>query len=276
MHRHKRTTFLLLSVLITIGAATLMAFQNQGQNKAKEKKTSVVLRRQDQIALPPTEQEITEQLPIADATAPEPTDPDKRAKRQKKSKRYDSLGSEQIKEAPYPYQRTWSTHWWQGLSAIPVAQSDIVLIGEIIDAQAHLSSDKTGVYSEFTVRAVEVFKNDVNAPLYPGSIVSVERFGGAVRFPSGVIQRYTTRNQRMPLAGRQYVLFLKHTDQEQDFSLVTGYELRGQHVIPLDGTSVEGGEKLPFDDYKGAEVSSFLKSVRDAVVQSIQKSSEGR
>jgi hypothetical protein len=275
MHKHKRAALLIFSVLVTLGAAMLMAFQSQGQNKSKEKKNAVVLRRQDQTALPPTEQQIADQLPIADAIAPEPIDPDKRARKRTKGKRYDNSGSEPIKEAPYPYQRTWSTHWWKGLPAIPTTQSDIILIGEIMDAQAYLSNDKTGIYSEFTVRATEVLKNDGNASLYPGSTITVERFGGAVKFPSGVIQRYKTRNQRMPLTGSQYVLFLKRTDQEQDFSIITGYELREQRVIPLDGSGIEDGEKLPFDDYQGADVPSFLKTVRDAIAQSIQKTSEG-
>jgi hypothetical protein len=173
-----------------------------------------------------------------------------------------------IEESPYPVNVTWSTHWWQGLPAIPVAQSDVVLIGEITDAQAYLSNDKTGIYSEFTVSAGEVLKNDGNASLYPGSIITAERFGGAVRFPSGSIQRYTTRNQRMPLVGRQYVLFLKRVDQGQDFSLVTGYELRDQRVVPLDGANTEKGEKLPFDNYKGTDASVFLNTVRATIAQS--------
>jgi hypothetical protein len=265
MLRHKRAMLLLFCVITISRAATLMAFQNQGHDKSKEKKEAVVLRRQDQTVLPPTEQEIADQLPVADATAPEPTDPDKRAKKQKKGKRYDNSGSEPIKEAPYPYQRTWSTYWWKGLPAIPTAQSDVVLIGEITDAQAYLSNDKTGIYSEFTIRAGEVLKNDGEASLYPGSIITAERFGGAVRFASGAIQRYTTSNQRMPLTGRHYVLFLKRTDQEQDFSLITGYELRGQRVVPLDGANTDEGEKLPFDNYKGMDASSFLNILRHAI-----------
>lgn len=276
MRRHKKTMLLLLSVLVALAATMVMALRGQGQNKLKKETSVIVLRRQDQATVPPTGQEVADQLPIADAAAPEPMDRDKRAKRQKKGKRYDNQGSQPITEAPYPYQRTWSTPWWQGLPAIPVAQSDVVLIGEITAAQAYLSDDKTGIYSEFTVRAGEVLKNDGNASLYPGSIITAERFGGAVRFPSGAIQRYTTRNQRMPLVGRQYVLFLKRIDQEQDFSLITGYELRGQRIVPLDGANISKGEKLPFDDYKGADVAAFLNILRDAIAQAMQNSSERR
>lgn len=265
MLRQKRAMLLLFCVLTTLGTATLAAFQNQGQDKSKEKKRAVVLRRQDQTALPLTEQEIAEQLPVADATAPEPADPDERAKKQLKGKRYDNQGSQPITEAPYPLNRIWSTHWWKGLPAIPAAQSDVVLIGEITNAQAYLSNDKTGIYSEFTIRAGEALKNDSNMSLYPGSIITAERFGGAVRFASGAIQRYRIRNQRMPLTGSHYVLFLKRTEQEQDFSLITGYELRGQRVVPLDGANTDGGEKLPFDNYRGMDASAFLNLVRHAI-----------
>lgn len=277
MRRHKKTTFLLLSVLVTLGATTLTELRSHSQDKSKEKKRSAaVLRRQDQTALPPTEQEVDDQLPVADAAALEPIDLDKRTKRRKKGKQHDKQGSQPITEAPYPVNRTWSSHWWQGLPAIPAAQSDVVLIGEITDTQAYLSNDKTGIYSEFTVRAGEVLKNDDNASLFPGSMITAERFGGAVRFPSGAIQRYATSNQRMPLVGRQYVLFLKRLDQEQDFSLITGYELRGQRVVPLDGAHIDQGAKLPFDDYKGTDASSFLNIVRDAIVKAMQNPAERR
>ena len=62
------------------------------------------------------------------------------------------------------------------LPALPVGRSVAVVLGEIVDAQAYLSDDKTGVYSEFSVRVEEIFKNDSITPVYPGSLVTTERY----------------------------------------------------------------------------------------------------
>ena len=67
-----------------------------------------------------------------------------------------------------------------------------------------------------------------------------------------------------PVGGR-YVLFLKSNGEGQDFSIVTGYELRDGTVFPLDGARSANGAQLPFDVYRGTNEINFLTSVRDAV-----------
>jgi hypothetical protein len=201
-------------------------------------------------------------LPIADYNAPEPTGLEERAKRQARNKRYDHHSGEAIREAPYPVERIWSAHWASDLPTIPVSQSDVILIGTVVDSQAYLSDDKTGVYSEFGIHVGEVLKGGLSIP-----IISAERFGGAVRFPSGVIQKYRASGQGMPKHGRRYLFFLKKNDQDDDFSILTGYELRGEKIVPLDGSSQQGNERLAFDSYKGVDVSSFLRTVRNAIIE---------
>jgi hypothetical protein len=220
------------------------------------KQNSSVSRAQDQA------EELV--LPIADYAAPEPLNPDDSVKRRKRNKLHDHQSGESIKEAPYPVERIWSSHWAREVPAIPVSQSDVILIGTVVDSQAYLSADKTGVYSEFGIHVDEVLRGiGTNTLNYP--VVSVERFGGAVRFASGVIQKYRTSGQGMPRKGRRYLLFLKKIDQDDDFSILTAYELRGEKIVPLDGSSQQGNERLAFDSYKGADVIPFLKIVRDAI-----------
>jgi hypothetical protein len=202
-------------------------------------------------------------LPIADYALPEPN-PSDSAKRRKRNERHDHQSGEAIKEAPYPVERIWSSHWARQVPAIPSSQSDVILIGTVIASQANLSADKTGVYSEFGIHVEEVLKGIGTTALnYP--VVSVERFGGAVRFPSGVIQKYRTSGQGMPREGRRYLLFLKKIDQDDDFSILTAYELRSEKIVPLDGASQQGNERLAFDSYKGIDVISFLRVVRGAI-----------
>lgn len=156
-----------------------------------------------------------------------------------------------------------SSHMWVGLPALPVAQSDAVVLGEVTDRRASLTEDRTGVFSEFSVRLDTIFKDAQGLPA-PGGVVQVSRPGGAVRFASGKVQRYTFSKLGYPRQGRLYVLFLKR-DEEGDFSILTGYELRDDKVRPLDGGGADPQGELQFAVYKGASRESFLGELTKAV-----------
>jgi hypothetical protein len=186
----------------------------------------------------------------------EPADPTARELRRAKNSRYDNRRPQPISElADGAEELPLITHWWANISALPAAQSDAVVIGEVIDGHAYLSNDKTGVYSEFTIRVKEVLKAGNQIPLDADNSIVIEREGGAVRFPSGRVQKYRIAHQGMPRPGRQYVLFLKYNDLGHDFSILTGYELREGHVLPLDSVD-------QFASYKNADKTSFLDTVR--------------
>ncbi len=260
MKNHKKTasTFVILITLVAVLATMTLRGQSQKEPTFKEQ-----------------EGDRHRGMPVVDSWAPESPDSQTRSNRKLKGKRHDRQSSQPIEEAPSISGRIWSSHWSQGLTAIPADKSDTVLIGEILDAQAYFSNDKTGIYSEFTLLVEEALKGDAATSFPSGSRVTIERFGGAVRFPSGVIQRYETAGQRMPRIGRRYVLFLKRIKLEEDFSLITGYELRGGEVFPLDGASEEEGtQKFPFDEYEGFDATVFLKIVRDTIAQAPQVSSK--
>lgn len=265
MKNSRRFALPLMLAILASTLVTVVAIQGQnGQTPTKAK----VLRRGDKIADPLSEQEMTDaQTPTVDFTASDmPTDPGARARRKAKGERYEGR-PEKVKELPDNIMPLpLNVHWWAGLPALPVAQSDAIVLGEITDAQAHLSDDKSGVYSEFTIRIDELLKNSDQSPLAAGSLAVAERPGGKVKFPSGKVQRYGIDKQGMPRVHGRYVLFLKSNGQGQDFTIVTGYELRNGAVFPLDNArSGSGGSELPFDAYKGANEINFLASVRDAI-----------
>lgn len=156
-----------------------------------------------------------------------------------------------------------SSHMWVGMPALPVAQSDAVVLGEVADRRARLTEDRTGVFSEFSVRLDAVFKDAQGLPA-PGGVVQVTRPGGAVRFASGKVQRYTFSKLGYPRQGGSYVLFLKR-DEQGDFSVLTGYELRGGKVVPLDGDALQTNGDLQFGVYRGARRDSFLAGLKEAV-----------
>jgi hypothetical protein len=205
-------------------------------------------------------------LPTVDYDTPEPTATDKRAQRNARGKRYD--GSMRVAE-PHPDAGAKGVldSWMQTLPAFPVDASDAIVRGEITNAQAYLSPDKTGVYTEYTVHVEEVLKQDADAPVLAGGLVDAQREGGRVRFPSGRVQSYITHYQGVPLTGRGYVLFLKRNEQSDAFNILTGYEQRDGRIYPLDGVDLpKGASEIPqFAAYKGVDEASFSKALRGAI-----------
>jgi hypothetical protein len=132
-----------------------------------------------------------------------------------------------------------SRDWDRGLPALPIKQSAAIIIGTVTLAEAHITQNRTGIYSEFAVSVDTVVKDDASQSIQAGSTVSVERNGGRVRMPSGKIVVSWTRNQNMPEVGSRYALFLTHDfevkgDVANSFYLLTGYQLRSGRVFPLD------------------------------------------
>ena len=192
-----------------------------------------------------------DKLPIVNFDTPGPGNANEKARRNAKGKRFD--GSSPVAE-PHPEAGAKGIldSWMQSLPALPVAASDAIVIGEITNAQAYLSPDKTGVYTEYTVRVDEVLKQSSAAQPASGGLVDVQREGGRVQFPSGRVQSYITHYQGVPVTGQRYVLFLKHNEQADVFIILTGYEQRDGKVYPLDGVDLpQGASELPqFAAYK--------------------------
>lgn len=251
MKNHKKPVLMLLAIC---AAAIIAVAVSPLHNQVQDKKNNLPDSEQQKI-------EFESQFPLVDYTMPESSDPKEHAK----AKKYDKSPIE-IDESSDNI--TSSQHWANGLSALPVDRSDAVVLGEVIDAQAHLSNDKTGVYSEFTIRVDKVFKNDKIVSLISGSSVIAERSGGRVRFPSGHITLSNINGQGMPRVGQHYALFLTHAfplmkDQTEEFYLLTGYELKAGRILPLDnpGSGTHPISKV----YKDASDSIFLNDLRSAI-----------
>ncbi|HVG31749.1 MAG TPA: hypothetical protein VM911_01655 [Pyrinomonadaceae bacterium] len=251
MQRYKKSIPLLL-ILLVVAVITAMP----------------TLRGQQHSSPPSREQrkiEFESQFPIADYSAPAPADPEQRAKREAKGKKYDKSP---MTVTPSDTDGVTSSmeHWAEGLPAIPADQSNAIVIVEVTDAQAYLSGDKTGVYSEFTVRIDDVLKNNCPRQLTCSSLITVERPGGRVRFPSGHVGQYFTVGQGMPRSGRRYLLFLTCQNQDKDFQILTGYELRGGHIFLLDNP----GKGHPISASHGKDEIPFLNEVRATIANSSQ------
>lgn len=262
MQKNKKTLLLLLTGFAITAWSAMAVLPKQGQDR-----------------LPSARQQSVEdeQILVADYAAPESADSEKRAKRRARGKRYD--GQSWVME-PHPQSGSGTSgridSWMGEVPAFPTESSEAVVIGQTSDAQAYLSNDKSGVYTEFTIQVDEILKNDIIVPLTIAETVAAQREGGRVRFPSGRTQEYKTHYQHMPRTGRRYLFYLKRNDDGQAYYIRTGYELRAGRVYPLDGVNMnKGASELPqFAAYKDAEEVAFLNAVRDAIAKSPAASPE--
>ena len=196
-------------------------------------------------------------LPIADYSAGESSDPSERLKRREKSKKYDKSEWRIYPGATSNMVRVDAVDL--NLPDLPVAKSEAVIIGQIMDAKAYLSNDKSGVYSAFNVRVDEVIKNSSGKSLSVGSLVEVERDGGRVRFPNGRLLVYSINDYDMPQIDSRYVFFLT-SPNDSDFQILTGYELREGKVYPLDD--------LPkLRRFENTDEATLLRELRSSLVQ---------
>lgn len=187
--------------------------------------------------------------------APEPSDASERIKRRNKAKYFDKMHV--VSRRPTSSWHALISEWDFGLPALPVAQSDAVIIVQSLTSEAYLSNDKTGVYTEFSVKIEELLKN--NDPLLTAdSLIRVSRAGGIVRYRSNEESLCEIAGQNMLRIGKRYLLFLKSIEQSKDFAILTGYEIGNQKVSPLDTPA-------QFQSYEGFDQAMFLKKVRDAL-----------
>jgi hypothetical protein len=160
------------------------------------------------------------------------------------------------------------TEWAGILPALPVYGSDAVVLGEVKDAQAFLSNDKSGVYSEFTLEVEQVFKDDLKQPLSAANVITLTRFGGSVRYSPTRSQLIHVVGQRMPLPGKRYVFFLQRGADPRDYSIKTAYEIQSGRVHPLDGSNAKPPQPWAGDAYENTEEAAFLNALQDAIAKS--------
>jgi len=167
--------------------------------------------------------------------------------------------SKRIEELPAGVEPLpFSAHARVNMPAIPVAQSNVIILGKVTERRAVLTDDKLGIYSEFSVRISEIFKDDLSG-FFIDQVITASRPGGSVRFPSGRIQQYTIFGQGYPQQEKDYVLFLKRDEE--------GYY--GTVVQPLDGKrNLPKNERdLQFGIYRGVSLESFLNALQKALQQ---------
>lgn len=202
---------------------------------------------------------------VVDYNAPESKNAVEREERKQKNKRYDNR--DWVSKNPHP--ETTGRSCDDCISpppAIPVNESNLVIIGEIISAGAFLSNDKKGIYTEYEIRIDETLKVENSNKIALKDSINADRAGGSVRYSSGRKVFYQMSEQQLPRVGSRYLLFLNNSDQSPNYNILVAYELINGKVYPLD----DGQPR----NLKETDETEFVKKVREAVKQTSKISLE--
>lgn len=138
---------------------------------------------------------------------------------------------------------------------IPVQESDVVIIGRVLSVEAYLSNDKSGIYSQYTIKVDQSLKNTLGKKLERGVLIQIDRAGGVVRYPNGQSVLYLDIDKGLPEVGREYAFFLKSENKGESLAIVSLYELQRNQTVPLDS-----GHSA--DEIKRLGRSSFIEKIR--------------
>lgn len=249
-----------MAVLVAISSAFLISSRSLGQAPVEQPKKV-------QPDIEQKRKEFKKQFPIARYDEPEEQDLEKRAKRQLVGKRYENAGGlvDSIHPIAEDEDRVLVTDVVLSVPAIPVKESELIVIGKVLDASAHLSKNKKNVYSEFTVQISEILKDTTGTIKKEGSI-TVDREGGFVEYINGLRRLHRIGGLLMPQVGGTHILFLRNPDKGPNYEIINGYELKDGGVINLTGSF----ESI---SYFGTHQTVLLSKVRKALSEAVQSGS---
>src|SRR5215213_9909385 len=243
MHLSKSTYFIFI-VVMTIMTLSVTVFKpGQGSVTGQQKGR--------QASIPLYDRE--DRYPVVESDEVEPSDPVKQAKLKRQKQQYDK-DAPFSRPGPKDAEIAFRPEWQFNFPALPVAKSDVIVIGEVLNAEGHRSENKLNVFSNFALKVDEVLKGNLTA----GSLINIQRIGGFVNYPNGKKVLFRLVGNGMPAVGARYALFL--TALDEDYRIVTAYEFGVEGVMPLDNSR-------QFEIYHGKSEADFLNALRDAISQ---------
>ena len=241
-----KMTYFVFFVVVTVMTLSVTVFKGGNDQLRNQQDTRGSLRKY---------QDHRDRYPVVDAEEREPTDEIKRAKLKLQKQRYDKDAPFYRDVDPEDGEVAFRPEWQFDFPALPVAQSDAVVIGKVLAAQAHRSQNKKNIFTNLDFQVDEVLKG---RSIKDGSVITVQRIGGFVKYGDGRTVLFRLSGNGMPAAGLRYALFLNSI--EDDFTLLTGYELGADGVEPLDNSP-------QFEALRGENEISFTQRLRDVVSQ---------
>jgi len=244
MKKHLLTYVLLFLVLETLG----LTFARQGQNTSNNVKDPLK-----------QEQERKSRFPTAEYEEPDLADAAKNRIRKEKGLRHNDFQIVDPNPPAWAAEVVATVHDAMNFPALPVSESEYIVIGKVTAAEAHVSANKKNVYSEFTVSISKVFKTATSS-VVDGSEIAVSRNGGFVKYPNGKRVLYRTHGFNMPAVGENYLFFLT-SKKNQDLTILTAY------VLGVDGVEALDQSEL-FQALEGLTEEALFQKLNESLVKS--------
>src|SRR5215217_3272382 len=216
MPRINKLTVALVFVFTFTVIASVRTMSGAGQDTARSGR--------GHVSSDEEEKKVKDRFPVVEYDAPEDADPDRRKERKEKGKRYDDYFFVRKDPSTEITESLFRTDWYRSAEALPVKESHKIVVGVVADSRAHLSNDKSGVYTEFVIEVKEVLKGEGGGAA-SGAKISADRPGGFVRYPGGYQRLYRFADMNAPAVGGEYVFFLRDPGASHNYGVITAYEL---------------------------------------------------
>jgi hypothetical protein len=141
----------------------------------------------------------------------------------------------------------------------PINDSSLILSGEIVSIRTYLSNDRSGVYTEFTIKPDEVLQD--NEKLGQKEI-RADREGGVVIYPIGQRILYQSSTLALPELNGRYLFFLAKKGESPNYEILASYDIGEQQVYRLELVGESGNKP------EETSRSRFLEVVRNKIAQS--------
>jgi hypothetical protein len=140
----------------------------------------------------------------------------------------------------------------RGRQAIPYSEATVIFEGTIQARQPRLVDGAVTTTLQASVDT-SLKAPPENLP----EIISFERYGGNLQYPSGHVQVYRGSGEHMPVVNGKYVFFVSGSPGT-GYQLLTAYRISGQKVYPLDDPS----EHSVYQQYNGVPLSTLLSAIQ--------------
>jgi hypothetical protein len=195
-----------------------------------------------------------------------PSDPTERKLRLKKNSRYTGGVCNLMEDVPGRV--CIEQYYPRGTTVMPIEETDFSALGTVTSLKTYLSSDRTRIYTEISLKIEEAFRIPKRSRLENGGTVVIDRLGGAVRLSSGrvVCDETTVDYLGRTREGGRFVLFAKWIHHQKDLTLIRGYEIRDGRVFYLLSDYTKPGEPPqpvpPDDSWLPSQEAEFLQALR--------------
>lgn len=159
---------------------------------------------------------------------------------------------------PHPH----TTLTFMNQPELPHAESDTVVVGNIIRVQPYLTADGKGIYTEYTLKVIETAKNAAPVSAVAGDVLTLLRRGGSARLSDGRVVKHQISNDVTPISGQQYLAFLKYQPHLEAFYYAKLWLIQGgvmKAIFPDDRAREHAGKSA----YAGKPLSEALFAIKE-------------